>query len=104
MALKRNYITKSGVAVAYWKLSNFSPVLSQKIMNIELVPYVSDRTRQDGYEPVFEEKRMVRVNRQNFEEYFSPEALNRNSQKNFYEVIYQFVKEQDEFFQNAQDC
>ena len=47
---------------------------------------------------------MVRVNRQNFEEYFSPEALNRNSQKNFYEVIYQFVKEQDEFFQNAQDC
>ena len=116
MALIKEIKTRSGIIVAYWKITDWKINQSAKSMDITLTPYVSSKTRADGYDPVRDEVRKIRatdyitkndigMSRTDYTDYFSPEALEKNAKdgKTVYHVMYDYIKEKQPEFISAVD-
>lgn len=116
MALKKEIKTRSGFCVSYWKITDWKINQTAKSMDITLTPYISSQTRQEGYDPVRDEVIKVRAtdyyvkegsssNRTNYTDYFSPTALELAAKegKSIYKVMYDYIKEHNEIFNEAED-
>ena len=116
MALKKEIKTRSGFSVSYWKITDWKINQTAKSMDITLTPYISNKTRQEGYDPVRDEVIKVRAtdyyikegspsNRTNYTEYFSPTALENAAKegKSIYQVMYEYIKTHNVKFEGAED-
>lgn len=113
MALIKDIITRSGVVVSYWKISDWRINQSVKSMDITLTPYISNEARKEGYEPLRDEIRKIRAvdfSSKNFiqndySNWFSPEALEKAASqgKTIYNVMYDYIKYKDPEFKDAGD-
>ena len=116
MALKKEIKTRSGFSVSYWKITDWKINQTAKSMDITLTPYISSQTRQDGYDPVRDEVLKVRAtdyyvkegsltNRTNYPDYFSPTALENAAKegRSIYQVMYDYIKEHQKEFVDAED-
>lgn len=116
MALIKEIKTRSGIIVAYWKITDWKINQSAKSVDIILTPYISSQTRIDGYDPVRDEVRKIRavdyfvkegspLNRTDYTDYFSPDALEKSALKGktIYHAMYDYIKEKDAEFINAID-
>ena len=105
MGLIKTIQTRAGFQVSYWKITDWKINQSGRTADIILTPYISSQTRVEGYDPVRDEVRKVRasdyylnegssLNRTDYTDYFSPEALERAMQegKTIYNVMYEYVK------------
>ena len=116
MGLIKPMITRSGIEVSYWKISDWKINQSAKAIDIVLTPYVSNKMKRDGYDPVRDEVRKVRasdyfreeghaLNRTDYTDFFSPEALERAAKdgKTIYNIMYEYVKTHAPEFALAED-
>ena len=116
MAIIKELISKSGITVSYWKITDWKINQSAKSVDIILTPYISSKTRINGYEPVRDEVRKIRatdyfvtegssVNRSDYTDYFSPCALEKSAKdgKTVYHIMYDYIKEKHSEFADAMD-
>lgn len=116
MALIKEIETRSGITVEYWKITDWKINQYAKSMDITLTPYISSKTRIDGYDPVRDEVRKIRatdyitksdtgMSRTDYTDYFSPEALEKSAQegKTIYNVMYDYIKEKNQEFADAKN-
>lgn len=110
MALLKEITTRSGLTVSYWKITDWKINQSAKSMDITLTPYVSSKTRTEGFEPVRDEVRKIRATdysnvRTDYTDNFSPDALDKAAQENrsIYKVMYDFIKSHNNEFIEAKD-
>lgn len=116
MGLIKNIETRSGVIVSYWKITDWKINQNAKSVDIILTPYISNEKRKSGYDPFRDEVRKIRisdyyrgendpVNRSDYTDYFSPEALERAAKegKTIYNVMYEYVKTHAPEFELAED-
>lgn len=110
MALLSEIQTKSGFTVSYWKITDWKINQTAKSMDITLTPYVNNKCRSEGYEPVRDEVRKVRATdysdvRTDYTDYFSPSALEKQAKegKSIYQVMYDYIKKHDKIFEQAED-
>lgn len=110
MALLSKIQTKSGFTVSYWKITDWKINQTAKSMDITLTPYVNNKCRSEGYEPVRDEVRKVRATdysdvRTDYTDYFSPSALEKQAKegKSIYQVMYNYIKKHDKIFEQAED-
>lgn len=116
MALIKEIKTRSGIIVAYWKITDWKINQLAKSIDITLTPYISSQTRIDGYDPVRDEVRKVRavdyfveenspLNRTDYTDYFSPEALAQSALrgKSIYHIMYDYIKNKYIEFADAVD-
>ena len=116
MGLIQPIMTRSGIEVSYWKITDWKISQAAKAVDIILTPYVSNQMRKSGYDPVRDEIRKVRasdyfmgegvpVNRSDYTDYFSPEALERAAKegKTIYNIMYEYVKTHAPEFKLAED-
>jgi hypothetical protein len=94
-----NYINESGVPVAYWKITDYHPLLKFKSVDITMGGWLDKDKHDKGYSPV--ETKKVRCLADKYDTYFSTETLDKET--NPLEQIYKFTKENNEFFANAED-
>lgn len=102
MALNKLIMSRSGFEMSYWKIVDWSIILSQGLVNIDLTPYISEQTRQQNLSPVFEERRKIRISGDDYINYFSPAALEA-SPDDIYKIMYKYIKEKVPEFQGATD-
>ena len=116
MGLYQQIMTRSGFIVSYWKITDWKINQNAQVAEIILTPYISNQTRQEGYDPVRDEVRKVRasdyhvqggslVDRSDYTDYFSPAALERAAKegKTIYNVMYEYVKTHAPEFELAED-
>lgn len=116
MGLIKEIEARSGITVSYWKITDWKINQTAQAIDIILTPYVSNKSRKEGYDPVRDEVRKVRAsdyykgedypdNRTNYTDYFSPEALERAARdgKTIYNVMYEYVKTHAPEFELAED-
>lgn len=116
MALIQEILTRSGIAVSYWKITDWKINQDAKAIDIILTPYVSNEMRKEGYDPVRDEVKKVRAsdyyvdetskfNRSDYTDYFSPAALEKAAKegKTIYNVMYEYVKTHAPEFELAAD-
>lgn len=116
MGLIKTMFSKSGFEVSYWKITDWKINQTAKAIDIILTPYISNKARIDGYEPVRDEVRKVRasdffvkeeseLNRTNYTDYFSPAALEKAAKegKTIYNIMYEYVKTHAPEFELAED-
>ena len=116
MGLIKSIEGRSGITVSYWKITDWKINQSAEAIDIILTPYISSELRVEGYDPVRDEVRKVRasnfykgegypLNRTDYTDYFSPEALTRAAQegKTIYNVMYEYVKTHAPEFNLATD-
>lgn len=102
MAIKKDITSRSGITLSYWKISDWRVILSQNSLQITLVPYVSSETRTDGLEPINEEIRKIRVIGEDYNNIFSPEALDKTD-ISIYKLMYNYIKENIDEFKDSED-
>lgn len=116
MGLVQQITTKSGFEISYWKITDWKISQAAKAADIILTPYISNKARLEGFEPVRDEVRKIRasdyymgpqvpVNRTDYTDYFSPEALERAAKegKTIYNVMYEYIKTHAPEFALAED-
>lgn len=116
MGLIKDIESRSGIIISYWKITDWKINLNAKSVDIILTPYISNEKRKEGYDPVRDEIRKVRVsdyyiekdhtnNRSDYTDYFSPEALERAAKegKTIYNIMYEYVKTHAPEFELAED-
>lgn len=116
MGLIKEIESRSGIIVSYWKITDWKINQSAKAIDIILTPYISNQSRQQGYDPVRDEVRKVRAsdyfkaegslnNRSDYTDYFSPAALEKAAQegKTIYNIMYEYVKTHAPEFELAED-
>lgn len=91
MALNKTISSRAGFEMSYWKITNWSIIMSQNLMNIDLTPYISIETRKNNLEPVYDERRKIRVIGNDYINNFSPLAL-ENSDLDIYKIMYNYIK------------
>lgn len=91
MALNKTIISRAGFEMSYWKITNWNITMSQNLMNIDLTPYISIETRQNNLEPVYDERRKIRIIGDDYTNNFSPFAL-ENSDLDIYKIMYNYIK------------
>jgi hypothetical protein len=113
MALKKKIKSRSGINLEYWKIGSWFVDTVHKTVDINLIPYYSSKTRNEGLEPINEEIRKIRaydlVNKIDekksvllYSDYFSPEAISAKH-ANIYEIMYLFIKQTNKEFKEAED-
>lgn len=113
MALKKTITSRSGFELSYWKIVSWRIDLPRKMVDITLIPFVSSETREEGLEPVNEERRQIKVydrinnthpekSTYNYSENFSPEALEKAG-VDIYKLMYEYIKNHVTEFSDAQD-
>ncbi|GAA0092943.1 hypothetical protein UT300009_29730 [Paraclostridium bifermentans] len=95
--IKKGYISEFGVPEEYWKITavNFNYLLDYG--DITLGGYMTKEARDAEYEPLSTYKIRCRWTDEEFQAYFSAEALR---DKDFFDRMYEYVK-QDSFFKDA---
>lgn len=102
MALKKKIKSRAGFDMKYWKIGSWNINMSQRIMDIKLIPYISNETRENGLEPINEEIRKIRIfdrvdklnpenSMTNYTDYFSPQALDE-ADESIYRLMYKYIK------------
>ena len=102
MALNKTIISRAGFEMSYWKITNWNITMSQNLMNIDLTPYISIETRQNNLEPVYDERRKIRIIGDDYTNNFSPFAL-ENSDLDIYKIMYNYIKTNVPEFNGAID-
>lgn len=109
MALIHEIITKSGMTVSYWKITDWKINQNAKSVDITLTPYINTNLREAGYEPVRDEVRKIRatdyLTRTDYTDYFSPTALEKQAKegKSIYQIMYDYIKTHNKEFKGAKD-
>lgn len=132
MAIRKVIETKSGHEVSYWKIVDYNPHMSSYRCDITLMPYKDKKTRdkkreqerrnskKKAIEPMVDEKRIIRIYDRPtpldvdgkpityYTDYLSVSAMSgKYKDKNIVEILYQFILENEEEFEDAwicQDC
>ena len=113
MALRKPIQARAGFLLNYWRIGDWRISMQHKIMDICLIPYLTNKTRSDGLDPVNEEIRKIRVfdavNKVvaersvfDFTEHFSPTAL-ESAGIDIYKIMYQYIKDHVPEFVDAED-
>ena len=113
MALKKSIKSRAGFDMEYWRIGSWNINMSQGIMDITLIPYISSDTREGGLSPINEESRKIRIYDRidklnpeksilSYTDNFSPAAL-ENADKSIYQLMYDYIKENVEEFEGAED-
>lgn len=103
MALRREYLTTYGVKAEHWVVQSINTNAFHGYADILLAGYVSEEAYHNGADPI--EQRRVKVNQDmGFENYLGKKAKSRYSNMNIYELAYNIVKNEDKFFEEAEDC
>lgn len=114
MALQKTIQSRAGFDMEYWKIASWYINMSQNIMDITLVPYISMETRGKGLMPIVEEARKIRIydridkfnpkkSQYDYTDNFSPEAL-EDSSLDIYKLMYKYIKDNVEEFEGATDA
>lgn len=115
MALIKSIMSRSGIEISYWKITDWRVNQDARAMDIILTPYISSQSRQEGFEPLRDEVRRVRANdwfdrdmilvRSDYTDYFSPAALKNAAAegKTIYNLMYEYVKTHAPEFELAED-
>jgi hypothetical protein len=101
LALEKFYMTKYGVQAQYYMVSGVNTNKISQSATITLYGYPSREARQNGCTPL--DIRLINVNPDKFDKYFSIQALEGDNQCNQYRQAYLYVKENDEFFKDSAD-
>lgn len=104
MALKKeNYETIYGAKAEHWVIQSVNINDSYGYGDITLVGYVNEDAYLNGKASI--ETKKVKVSYSNgYEENFSKKALQKRSNTNIYELAYNYIKENNDFFKDATDC
>lgn len=102
MALNKTIKSRAGFDMSYWKITDWHVTIGQNTMSIDLTPYVSQETRIENLEPVYDERRKIRVFGEDYTNYFSPAAL-ETSPDDIYKIMYRYIKEKVAEFEGATD-
>lgn len=114
MALYKPHTLSDGVTVSYWVLSQFNIDRRARSVQFTLTPYVSQRARERGRDPVEGAQRVCRVEnldysidgpyakqrKMDYDNFFSPDAI---AGKDIYRVVYEYAKIHIPFFENSAD-
>lgn len=101
MALKKSIISRYGVPVEYWNISSIEFNKIEGVCVAKLNGYVNEEARRmENSEPLETTQIVICINE--FEDIFGIEALSLEN-NNPYKAIYEYAKENREFFQDAED-
>lgn len=104
MALKKeNYETIHGAKAEHWVIQSINTNDSYGYSDITLVGYVSEEAYLAGKASI--ETKRVKVSYSNgYAETFSKKALSARGSSNIYQIAYEYIKTNDDFFKDATDC
>lgn len=101
MALIKAKATRFGAEAKYWKIESYQNNQSSKVARIVLCGYVDKKSRDEGFEPL--EKLFFNVGVKDYDKVFGVASLDKEDM-NPLKAAYQFIKELDEFFAEAEDA
>lgn len=113
MALHKQVMLKSGIMISHWVIKELSIDRNEKRALIAIYPYISKEVMENGAVPIESERIVVRVedleypagigwqNITHYTKYFSPEA---SDGKSIYDIAYNYLKSNIDFFRDAVDA
>lgn len=103
MALQKEYLYDNGVTVNYWNIDYINIKKDEELVEVGMNCYLSKEIRnKDNSEPYKKNVFYIDNETNKFNEYFSLEKFS-TSQENIYELAYKYLKENEVFFQYAED-
>lgn len=104
MALKKeNYETIYGAKAEHWVIQSININDAYGYADITMAGFIDVDSYESGKASI--ETKKVKVSYVNgFEENFSKKALQKRSSTNIYELAYNYIKENSDFFKDATDC
>lgn len=101
MALQKFYMTNYGVEAQYYIVSGVNTNKISESAAITLYGYPSREARKNKCNPL--DIRLINVNPDKYNQYFSIEVLEEDNKCNQYRQAYLYVKENDDFFRGSTD-
>jgi hypothetical protein len=103
--LVKDQINQFGVQEEYWRILKINLDLRYRFCDITVGSYYDKNTREAGSEPMNVKKIRAKWSDDEFNKYFSPEAMESNNEnKNIYQIAYNYIKEKEDIFVNALNC
>lgn len=103
MALKKeNYETIFGIKAEHWIIQSININDTHSYGDITLIGFVDEDAYLNGKSPI--ETKRVKISYVNgYSECFSKKSLQKTN-TNIYQLAYEYIKENDEFFKDTIDC
>lgn len=110
--LTKDRINQFGVPEEYWRILSINLNLQYNYADITIGGYTSKKARKNENEPMNIKKIRAKWDEEEFLSYFTPEAMNArylsnetdSKPLNIYAISYEYIKNKDEYFQDATDC
>ncbi len=112
MALKKKQ-SKFGIDFDYWRITKINMDILTNSIQIEIMPYISKKARDNNEKPLEFEKKIISYHNglsstesTTFSDFFSLKIQDKNAKKGISLIasIYEYMKENDLDFKNAEDC
>lgn len=104
--LTEGKVNQFGVKEEYWRILGININLQYEYCDITLGGYSSLDARQEGSEPMNIKKVRAKWDKDEFFKFFAPKSFSTENtlSKNIYNRSYEYVKQKDEYFSDAEDC
>ena len=99
MALYKETLSDYGFMVSYWNIGDIRINKKYRFCDVTMHGYVNQETRLSNQE--YANEKNISIVEDEFNVVCEDEVL--NSGNNIYEVLYNYIKHNDEFFKDAED-